>query len=209
MTRHAPKISSSSSNHGRYQDHSFHQRATTPSTNQISRQDSFLSNRDRDHAQRKPKDFSHPVSCFYWDHGGCGKSDEECWYAHYHTGNPGKCPIKQADGTVVAGKNADASLSLDQRERAVAQREQDVQTGRKKIIDQGREIQQEKRRMELELRHRKNEIQQILAQSMHELKSTRSELGKFPRTIETQICTEKMDQLHQKLFCIYTNYVER
>ena len=46
-----------------------------------------------------PRNFSKPLTCFFWaQFGSCKKSDDECVYAHYHTGIIADAPISIAGG---------------------------------------------------------------------------------------------------------------
>ena len=46
-----------------------------------------------------PKDFSQPLTCFYWHtYGVCQKSDNDCLYAHYPTGVIAAAPVSLNGG---------------------------------------------------------------------------------------------------------------
>ena len=47
-----------------------------------------------------PKNFRKPLTCFYWATlGRCHKSDQDCWYAHHHTGLVAAAPVRFGDGS--------------------------------------------------------------------------------------------------------------
>ncbi|KAI9726597.1 MAG: hypothetical protein M1828_000964 [Chrysothrix sp. TS-e1954] len=91
-----------------------------------------------------PKDFETPLTCFYWSNGGCSKSADECWYAHYETGVRAAAPVKVDESTVsVAGVNATFSIDgtdrhrdLTAREWKVKKAEQDLKEGRVELASQ-------------------------------------------------------------------------
>ncbi|KAF2086506.1 hypothetical protein K490DRAFT_66700 [Saccharata proteae CBS 121410] len=59
----------------------------------------------------KPKNFAKPLTCFYWYHNGrCQKSDEDCYYAHYDTGNLASAPVALSSNVIVAGRSAETAL---------------------------------------------------------------------------------------------------
>ncbi|KAK3076718.1 hypothetical protein LTS18_012245 [Coniosporium uncinatum] len=60
-----------------------------------------------------PKEFDTPMTCFFWyQHGRCSKSDDECIYAHMDTGHYANPPVSTGMGDAVAGKRGDVFLSL-------------------------------------------------------------------------------------------------
>ncbi|KAJ9667084.1 hypothetical protein H2201_002919 [Coniosporium apollinis] len=79
-----------------------------------------------DHENCKlPKNFSKPLTCFYWYYNGrCNKSDEACYYAHYHTGMVASAPVGTGRGRVIAGRQAEYHMdTLHAREEAAMSRE--------------------------------------------------------------------------------------
>jgi len=53
------------------------------------------------------------MTCFFWyQHGRCSKSDDECIYAHVDTGHYANPPVSTGMGDAVAGKRGDVFLSL-------------------------------------------------------------------------------------------------
>ena len=46
-----------------------------------------------------PKNFDKPLTCFFWHQNGrCNKRDNDCAYAHYHTGHLAAAPINLPGG---------------------------------------------------------------------------------------------------------------
>ncbi|KAK3702215.1 hypothetical protein LTR37_015047 [Vermiconidia calcicola] len=71
-----------------------------------------------------PKNFSQPLTCFYWHtYGWCTKSDDQCSYAHHDTGVVASAPLALGNGKrSLAGRNASQEI--------------DAQTARmKKLLD--------------------------------------------------------------------------
>ncbi|TIA34615.1 hypothetical protein D6C78_06711 [Aureobasidium pullulans] len=75
----------------------------------------------------KPKNFRTPLTCFFWHHtGDCKKPDNQCLYAHYHTGLVAEPPISY-QGKAMGGATAKKVLgSINQREEEVALRHREI-----------------------------------------------------------------------------------
>ncbi|THY35072.1 hypothetical protein D6D01_01610 [Aureobasidium pullulans] len=75
----------------------------------------------------KPKNFRTPLTCFFWHHtGDCKKPDNQCLYAHYHTGLVAEPPISY-QGKAIGGATAKKVLgTINQREEEVALRHREI-----------------------------------------------------------------------------------
>ncbi|KAG9675909.1 hypothetical protein KCU99_g5842, partial [Aureobasidium melanogenum] len=83
----------------------------------------------------KPKDFRVPLTCFFWYHtGSCKKPDNQCLYAHYHTGTVAEPPIS-INGRAMGGTRAKNMLgSISQREEELNIRSAEIYGGEQRLI---------------------------------------------------------------------------
>ncbi|KAK6008423.1 hypothetical protein QM012_000326 [Aureobasidium pullulans] len=83
----------------------------------------------------KPKDFRVPLTCFFWYHtGSCKKSDNKCFYAHYHTGTVAEPPIS-FNGRAMGGTRAKNMLgSITQREEELSVRGAEIVDGEQRLV---------------------------------------------------------------------------
>ncbi|KAH0006660.1 hypothetical protein KCU78_g12196, partial [Aureobasidium melanogenum] len=83
----------------------------------------------------KPKDFRVPLTCFFWYHtGSCKKPDNQCLYAHYHTGTVAEPPIS-INGRAMGGTRAKNMLgSISQREEELNIRSAEIYDGEQRLV---------------------------------------------------------------------------
>ncbi|KAG9530472.1 hypothetical protein KCU93_g2604, partial [Aureobasidium melanogenum] len=83
----------------------------------------------------KPKDFRVPLTCFFWYHtGSCKKPDNQCLYAHYHTGTVAEPPIS-INGRAMGGTRAKNMLgSISQRKEELNIRSAEIYDGEQRHI---------------------------------------------------------------------------
>ncbi|KAF1983051.1 hypothetical protein K402DRAFT_437050 [Aulographum hederae CBS 113979] len=112
------------------------------------------SDRPHDRVRTRPKDFDHPLTCFYWANGGCKKSAMECHYAHWETGYVSEAPVSNGRESV-AGKNASRHYEvmrtqeqiLAARENAVKAREERLREHQSDVEIQAENNAREKKRL--------------------------------------------------------------